>query len=111
MTGFHHETFVNFSTISTITLVVAGILGPGWLFAGSFLLRRWGVSADGSALLVGRRIGAVYIGLAVLLFFVRSTARSEAKTAVAIGFAIALVLLGAMGALSSLPAEGPGRGS
>jgi hypothetical protein len=88
---------MSFSSISTITLVVASLLGLGWLFAGSLVLRRWGVLADAPALLVGRRIGAIYIGLAALLLLVRSTAPSEARTAVAIGFAIALTLLGAIG--------------
>jgi hypothetical protein len=90
---------MDFATISIITTVVAALLGLGWLFAGSLLLRRWGVPADASALLVGRRIGAIYVGLAVLLFLARGIQRSEAQMAVATGFAIALVLLGGVGVL------------
>ena len=90
---------MSFTTISTITLFVATLLGLGWIFAGPLMLRRWGVPGDESALLVGRRIGAIYLGLAVLLFQVRSTPRSDAQTAVAIGFAVALALLGIVGIL------------
>ncbi len=88
---------MSFAAMSIITAIIAALLGLGWLFAGSLLLRRWAVPADPSALLVGRRIGAIYIGLALLLFLARSTPNSTAQMALAAGFATALALLGALG--------------
>ena len=63
---------MSFHTLSILTCIAALLLGAGWLFAGRLMLKRWRMEPSVGALLIGRRIGAVYLGVALLCFLVRS---------------------------------------
>jgi hypothetical protein len=88
---------LDFTTVALATSVLGLLLGVGWLFAGPLVLRRWNVPAEPAALLVGRRLGAVYVGMAVLLFLARSTPASPVRSALCIGLAVSMALLAAVG--------------
>lgn len=88
---------MSFTVVAVATSIAAGLLGIGWLFAGSLLLKRWRAEVQPNALLVGRRLGAVYLGMAVLLFAVRNAPASEMRTGLCLGLFIALVLLALLG--------------
>ncbi|MEJ7929890.1 MULTISPECIES: hypothetical protein [Ramlibacter] len=88
---------MSFSTIAVVTAVAAILLGLAWLFAGGLLLRRWGIEPSPTGLLIGRRIGCIYLGLAALLLMVRATSAPEARWGIAAGFAVALSLLALIG--------------
>lgn len=88
---------MSFSTITSVTAAAAVLLGLLWLFAGGLPLRRWGIEPNPTGLLVGRRIGCIYLGLAALLLLVRGTSDPAARWGVAAGFTIALGLLAAVG--------------
>lgn len=97
-------------TIAAVATSIAGLLlGLGWLFAGSFLLKRWGLDANPQGLLVGRRLGAVYVGIAILLFLGRTAPPSELRSAVSMAMLIALLLLALLG-LFEFKAKRAGRG-
>ena len=97
-------------TIVAITTSIAGlILAIGWLFAGSLVLKRWGVEANTLGLLVGRRLGAVYLGIALMLFLGRSAPPSEFRSVVCTGMFVALALLAFLG-LFELKAHRAGKG-
>lgn len=84
--------------IAAVATSIAGlILGLGWLVAGRLVLKRWGVEANMESLLVGRRLGAVYLAISLLLFLGRSAPPSELRSAVSIGMVAALSLLAALG--------------
>jgi hypothetical protein len=78
---------MSFHTLSIVTCIAAALLGLGWLTAGKLMLQRWRIEPTTGALLVGRRIGAVYLGVALLCFLVRSTTSTELITSVSL-FAI-----------------------
>ena len=88
---------MRFSHIATTTAVVAGLLGVGWMTLGHLVLKRWNVAAAPEALLVGRRMGAVYIGMAVLLYLARAAPPSEGRRAIAVGAVVTLLLIACMG--------------
>ena len=78
---------MSFHTLAIVTCLAALVLGAGWMFAGRLMLQRWRIEPSVGALLVGRRIGAVYLGVALLCFLVRTTTSAELITSVSL-FAI-----------------------
>ena len=75
---------MSFYITAVATSIAALILGVGWLFAGTLLLKRWGLEPNASGLLVGRRLGVVYVAMALLLFLGRSAPPSELRSVVAL---------------------------
>jgi hypothetical protein len=89
---------VTFRAIATTAAVIAFVLGVGYLFAGHLVVGRWQVDPTQGVLLMGRRLGAVYLGLSAMFFAARSAGASPARSALAGGAALALFLLAVMGA-------------
>ena len=97
-------------TIAAVATSIAGLLlGVGWLFAGSLLLKRWGLEANPPSLLVGRRLGATYFGIAIMLFLGRSAPPSELRWAVSIAMLVALSVLAILG-IVEFKAKRAGKG-
>jgi hypothetical protein len=88
---------MSFYTLAIVTCIAALLLATGWLFAGRLMLRRWRIEPSVGALLVGRRIGAVYLGVALLCFLVRSTTSPELITSVSLFAALVNALLAGLG--------------
>jgi hypothetical protein len=88
---------MSFQTLSIVTCLAAVLLGTGWLFAGRLMLQRWRIEPNAGALLVGRRIGAVYLGVALLCFLVRSTTSAELITSVSLFAVLVNALLAGLG--------------
>jgi hypothetical protein len=84
---------VSFRTLAVITSIVTLVLGLGYLFVGSLVVGRWHIEPTDSVLLLGRRIGALYLGLSVIYFLARSVPVSLARTSLSTGTAVALSLL------------------
>jgi hypothetical protein len=84
---------VSFRTLAVITSIVTLVLGLGYLFVGSLVVGRWHIEPTDSVLLLGRRIGALYLGLSVIYFLGRSVPVSLARTSLSTGTAVALSLL------------------
>jgi hypothetical protein len=76
-----------------VTAIVVFVLGLGYFFFGSVIVGRWQVQPTVSVLLLARRIGCLYLGLAVIFFLARSAPVSAARTALSAGTAVALLLL------------------
>jgi len=88
---------VTFHTLALVTAVAALLLGAGWLAAGRLMLQRWRIEPSVGALLVGRRIGVIYLGVALLFLLVRSTEATELITIVSTFAALANALLAGLG--------------
>ena len=86
-----------FQTLSLVTSIAALLLGAGWLTAGRLMLQRWRIEPSVGALLVGRRIGVVYLGVALLFFLVRSIESPEFSTIVSTFAVLANALLAGLG--------------
>lgn len=88
---------MSFKTTAVITSVVTFVLGVGYLFAGALLVGRWEIEPTGSVLLLGRRMGALYLGLSVLYFLARNTPASATRTALSTGVLATCSLLAILG--------------
>ena len=88
---------MTFKTLSLVTSIAALLLGAGWLAAGRLMLQRWRIEPSVGALLVGRRIGVIYLGVALLFFLVRSIESPELITIVSMFAALANALLAGLG--------------
>ena len=88
---------MSFRTLAVVTAVVTLALGAGYLFAAGLVVGRWGIEPTESVLLLGRRMGALYLGLSVNFFLARSVPASRARTALCAGAAVTCSLLAILG--------------
>ena len=89
---------MNLNTLFTINIPVAGIFGLGFILAPEAMLAPYGISAHQAAesAMMARFFGASNFGYALLFWFMRGTASSDARTAVvkatALGFGVACLV-------------------
>ncbi len=88
---------MTFSIIALLTGIACAGLGLGFLLTPAGMLRPWGLTADPGSSLLSRRIGAVYLGLALLLVLGRAAPPSELRTAVSACFGLSTALLAGLG--------------
>jgi cell division protein FtsW (lipid II flippase) len=88
---------MTFTIVATIATVASTLLGIGFLLAPSFMLDQWGLTHESPTVFLSRRIGSIYLGLAVLFVVGRDAPPSRLRDAVCIGLAIALVFLALTG--------------
>ena len=88
---------MNFHALAIVTCIAALLLATAWLIAGQLMLKRWRIEPTVGALLIGRRIGAVYLGVALLCFLVRSTTSPELITSVSMFAVLVNALLAGLG--------------
>lgn len=84
-------------TFETMTLITASAtlgLGLGFLFAPAAMLKPWGLESPTAAAVLSRRIGAVYLGLAVMMALART---GDFQTGLTVGAATATGLLALTG--------------
>jgi hypothetical protein len=87
---------LTFEIMALVMTVACCVLGARFIFAGRSVLNEWGLEASLGALILFRRIGAMYLGLALMFFLGRTAAPSEIRSAVC------LVMGGAAGVLACL---------
>ena len=73
------------------------LLGLRFIFAGGSVLKEWGIEATDGSLVVSRRIGAIYLGLALMFFLGRAAAPSDLRSAVCLVTGGAIALLACLG--------------
>jgi len=83
---------MKFKTMAIITGFALLALGLGYFFFGAVIVGRWQVEASASVILLARRIGCLYLGLALVFFLARQAPVSSARTALSAG-AVAITLL------------------
>jgi hypothetical protein len=88
---------MSFKTIAVITAIIGLALGAAYLFVGELVIGRWQIEPTEGVLLLGRRIGVLYLGMALMFFLARSAPVSVARTALSAGFASALMILALLG--------------
>lgn len=88
---------MSFATLSILIAIAALLLAVGWLFFGNLMIRRWGGESTEMALVIGRRIAAVYLSIGLLFFFARSTTSAELITLLCTFAVIANGLLAGLG--------------
>ena len=90
---------MSFTVVAIISSIALTLIGLGWIFAGKLLFKRWSIDANQDGLLVGRRLGAVYVGLAIILFLGRSSPASDLRSALCIGMMFAMASLATLGVI------------
>jgi len=88
---------MNFKNIAFVTAIIAFVLGIGYLFFGTLIIGRWQIEPTTSVLLLGRRMGILYIGLSVIFFLSKSISSSKTRIALSIGATVTLSLLALLG--------------
>ena len=87
---------MTFQIMALIMTAAGSILGARFLFAGDSVLKEWGLNATLGGVVLSRRIGTLYLGLALIFFLGRAAPPSDMRTAVC------LVMGGTTAALSGL---------
>jgi hypothetical protein len=77
------------------------LLGLRFIFAGASLLKEWGIEATDGPLVICRRLGALYLGLALMFFLGRTAGPSALRSAVCLGTGGAIALLACLGFFES----------
>jgi hypothetical protein len=84
--------------IMALVMTLGGtVLGLRFLLAGASVLHEWGIEATDGPLVICRRIGALYLGLALMFFLGRAAAPSDLRSAVCVGMGGAIALLAGLG--------------
>jgi len=88
---------MTFKIMAYVMSVAGFILGLRFIFAGASLLKEWGIQGTDGPLVICRRLGAVYLGLALMFFLGRTAAPSDLRSAVCLGMGAASALLACLG--------------
>jgi hypothetical protein len=88
---------MTFKFMSWVMAFAGSALGARFIFAGATIMRDWGLEATEGPLILGRRIAALYFGLAIMFFLGRDVPPSTLRSAVSVGIGVALALLAALG--------------
>lgn len=88
---------MTFERMAWVMTFAGAVLGLRFVFAGASVLREWGLAPTDGPIVVARRIGALYLGLALLFFLGRGAGPSELRSAVCVGIGGASALLAGLG--------------
>jgi hypothetical protein len=93
---------MTFQLIALVMTCAGCLLGIRFIFAGASVLKEWGIQETAGSLVVFRRIGAIYLGLALMFFIGRAAAPSDLRSAVCLVTGGAIALLACLGLLEFL---------
>ena len=100
---------MTFQIMALIMTSAGCLLGLRFIFAGGSVLKEWGVEATAGSLILFRRIGAMYLALALMFFLGRAAAPSDLRSAVCLVMGGAIALLAGLGLFEFLARRvGPG---
>jgi hypothetical protein len=92
---------VNTKRALTLSSLLA-VFGAGWLIMPNFMARYWGMVPNEILDYMGRRYGAVLIGLGVTVWLARNALNTQARRALMIGAFVALVPTSALSLYGAL---------
>ncbi|WP_180899002.1 hypothetical protein [Martelella soudanensis] len=88
---------MTFEILALVMTIACIVLGARFFFFGGTVLKEWGLESTTGALILFRRMGLMYLGLALMFFLGRTAAPSEIRSVVCLlmgGTAILLACLG-----------------
>ena len=88
---------MTFFVMALIMTFAGCLLGLRFIVAGRSVLKEWGVEATDGSLILFRRIGAIYLGLALMFFLGRAAAPSDLRSAVCLVMGGTIALLACLG--------------
>ena len=93
---------MTFQIMALITTAAGCLLGLRFIFAGVSVLKEWGLEATAGSLVVFRRIGVIYLGLALMFLLGRDASPSDLRSAVCLVTGGVIALLACLGLLEFL---------
>lgn len=88
---------VDFDKLSVVTAVISSILFVILLFYPEVVFWLFSVAESESGEFIARRAAMLFLGIAVLSWFVRSAADSEARQAICLGIGVSMLSLAVVG--------------
>jgi len=88
---------ISFHRLAQVSAIICIGLAVVWIGAPQWLLTLWGMDSPAPAVMVARRGGALFLGLATMLFMLRHAGKSRERDAVSLGMAVACTALAALG--------------
>jgi hypothetical protein len=88
---------MTFYVLALIMTCAGCLLGGRFIFAGSSVLKEWGIDATAGSLILFRRIGAIYLGLALMFFLGRAAGPSDLRSAACLVTGGSIALLACLG--------------
>jgi hypothetical protein len=93
---------MTFQIIALIMTCAGCALGARFIFAGGAVLKEWGLEATVGSIILFRRIGAIYLALALMFFLCRAAAPSDIRSAVCLVTGGAVAVLACLGVFEFL---------
>lgn len=93
---------VSFHTLALVTAGIFLLIAIVWLLAPARFLTAWGVKNSAETRLIGRRLAALYAGVAVMFFMARDTEPSLPRSALIVGLVSTGLLLAVSGVVEWL---------
>jgi hypothetical protein len=88
---------MTFRILAYVMTVAGTVLGLRFILAGASVLREWNIETTPGAVIICRRLGALYLGLALMFFLGRNAGASDLRSAACLGVGGASGLLAALG--------------
>jgi hypothetical protein len=88
---------MTFKLLAYVMTIAGCVLGVRFIFAGASVLKEWGIEPTDGPSVICRRLGALYLGLALMFFLGRAAGPSDLRSAVCLGMGGASALLAALG--------------
>src|SRR5262245_9602595 len=88
---------MTFKIMAIVTALAGTALGVRFVFAGASVLKEWNIEVTSGTLVMCRRLGALYLGLAAMFLLGQNAAASELRSAACLGVGGASLLLAGLG--------------
>lgn len=88
---------LSFNELAVITAGLFSLIAAVWLFAPTRFLMAWGVKASAETSLMGKRLAALYAGVALMFFMARNAPPSSLLAALISGLICTCLILALLG--------------
>ena len=88
---------MTFEILALVMTVACIVLGARFIVFGGSVLKEWGLEITPGALIVFRRMGLMYLALAVMFFLRRTAGPSDIRSAVCLVMGGTAILLAGLG--------------
>ena len=88
---------MSFEILALVMTLACVVLGARFIFFGGGLLKEWGLEQSTGALILFRRMGLMYLGLAVMFFLGRTAGPSDIRSAACLILGGTAILLAGLG--------------
>ena len=88
---------MTFEILALVMTIACIVLGARFIFFGGSVLKEWGLESSTGALILFRRMGLMYLSLALMFFLGRTAGPSEIRSAVCLVMGGTAILLAGLG--------------